>query len=708
MKTTIVLISPPCVAADTPYFAVPLLCGYLVKRGIAAHTADLNNHFRSWLRRKDGEVESRARARLRSLREQLMVDRPLEQPGIPALQKALLLAATLPADMVISELAALDVKRYVRHPGSLGAAEGIVVAENGLSKCFGLSAVELISHALEDQGPASQLLGQFWQAYMESEASQAVRDAEVVGFTVPFMHLMGSAMFFARRIKEIDTTKRIIFGGPQITLLPAHLQRTILQSRTVDALCLHEGEEALYQFVRKRAEKNEWKTVPNLAFLPEGSKEEYRTAIAAPVHPDELATPIFDDLAWQKAPQRQIHWLEVFVTRGCYWGKCTFCDDACLLSPQQPRYSARPARMVVDDVADLLGRHPCIHGFYLNTDCLPPGWGRQFAQELLARGIKTQFWAYMRNEKPSVWDESTVKLLADAGIHRCCFGVETLIDRVLTIIRKGTSLETILANHQMFDALKVQVDTNLIPDFPTTTAEEVVELMNLLIQHRDLLRNLNPQPFDLSVLTPLARAPEQFGLKITSTNVVTGHGMHSCRFTRTKGLTDDQRNQLMAPFYALIRDLRLYNKTVKLRERIEAKGFLWDQASFTFDLALRLQSRVSVQDGRPQLLYLLLNSDKDQPMFLELPVSMKHIVAVISQRDCRAVTFSELLEAHRQDLPRALTDKALRSRCIRLLKRLCYTGFVSHVYGGPCFAVNPAVTMILEGRSSTATQIRST
>jgi len=138
---------------------------------------------------------------------------------------------------------------------------------------------------------------------------------DVIGFSA-YLWSMPTFVEMARRLKQADPRRMIIFGGPsarpEVMALAPHAGAV----GWVDALVIKEGEESICALVN--TPQADWGTIPGVA-LPRGDRFE-RTAERAPnTDLDGLASPFQLGLA----PHGVSAHLETF--RGCPMS-CTFCQ----------------------------------------------------------------------------------------------------------------------------------------------------------------------------------------------------------------------------------------------------------------------------------------------------------------------------------------------------------------------------------------------
>ena len=138
-----------------------------------------------------------------------------------------------------------------------------------------------------------------------------------ISLTVPGQIL--PAFYTARALRQAGFGGVIVFGGNVVTRLASKMALPWV-FEWVDALALWQGETSLPELCRS-TEKRDWAEIPNLIWFDRG---EIRINGTRTLTPAEFAAPDFEGL-----PLRS-YWGSQFLTavgsRGCYYGKCSFCS----------------------------------------------------------------------------------------------------------------------------------------------------------------------------------------------------------------------------------------------------------------------------------------------------------------------------------------------------------------------------------------------
>lgn len=503
----------------------------------------------------------------------------------------------------------------------------------------------------------------------------------LVGVNVSFSMQMAAAIALARRIKSVAPGALLVLGGSQISLLHQRDLERLAGLPFVDAVCRYEGEIALHELHRAAQGEIALEDVPNIVF--ENRKGELQTNSHVPSVPlNDLPLPAFNE---EELPLYESRSLPVNVTRGCYWGKCTFCDYVKLMAPGQTRYIGRDVKLVVDDIVALQSRFGTTD-FKLITEALPPAWAASFSKEMRGRAVRATFWSYLKNERKDIWTHDLLSLMRAAGFTRVTCGVESTTDRVLKVIDKGTTQEMIRDNFEGFANVGIQADFNLIPDYPTTTLAEAADGVRFVLENRDVIRRINPQMFDLSVQSAVAGSPEQFGIEVTS-NIPekTNHGLHSLGFRRTRGLSDDERALVSRAYRELALEISRYHFTSQSRAVLQSAHFTWDRARLSMDPSCRfLRSPVNLAGEAEEV--IIVTCETECAEAVEIPGEYSEVTALLEAASRGRVTFADLLQAYTNDVVAANTGGSdgacVTAEVLQEIRDACVELAVGIVEGG--------------------------
>src|SRR6266705_2481995 len=146
---------------------------------------------------------------------------------------------------------------------------------------------------------------------------------DVIGISIVLQQQIFSTMTFCKLIKEQFPKIHVTVGGNTVTRLRDVLPETPKLFALFDSAVIYEGETAFLQLVEAVGAGRELAGIPNLMYR-DGSGI-HTSSLSYAEDMSSLPPPDFDGLPLEKyfVPDRVLPYL---ATRGCYWGRCEFCD----------------------------------------------------------------------------------------------------------------------------------------------------------------------------------------------------------------------------------------------------------------------------------------------------------------------------------------------------------------------------------------------
>jgi hypothetical protein len=197
--------------------------------------------------------------------------------------------------------------------------------------------------------------------------------------------------------------------------------------------------------------------------------------------------------------------LPLVTSRGCYWARCAFCEQAGRAEP----HTAYPPDAVAAHMIALQARHAdaC---FYLADLAVPPESLAEIATVLRDQGAPPRWGAQVRFEGDLTRER--LALLFAGGCRYLEFGLESVNAEVNARMRKGTSrgeIERILGD--AFD-LGLHTRALLFFGFPGETEAQAQETLDFVVQHAEQLSAVRIVPFLLVPESAVWHSHEQFGI----------------------------------------------------------------------------------------------------------------------------------------------------------------------------------------------------
>jgi len=314
---------------------------------------------------------------------------------------------------------------------------------------------------------------------------------ECVGITISLNQLT-SAIYLSRAIKAISPKTQVVLGGAGV---PEEVGKDILDAfESVDYVISGEGEKAFLQLLKAM----------------KAGKQPPRSILKGdPIDAmDSLPTPDFSDyfkeISELPPKARFFPILPIEFSRGCFWGRCTFCN----LNVQWKGYRKKSWQRMLMEVDDLTRRHDVLD-FAFMDNALPLGESMEFFRAVSSLKRDYRFFAELR----ASFSRRDAFEMRRAGLKTVQVGVEALSSSLLKRLSKGRSvMDNIAAMRHLLEA-GIELQGNLILDFPGSTEKEVDETLKAL-EFCLPFRPLNLVSFWLGYGSPVYRKPSHFGIRL--------------------------------------------------------------------------------------------------------------------------------------------------------------------------------------------------
>jgi len=288
--------------------------------------------------------------------------------------------------------------------------------------------------------------------------------------------------------------------------------------------------------------------------------------------------------------------LPVRTSTGCAWGRCAFC--AYPVNSFRSCVAQRPER-AAETIAELSSRYDC-RQFLLHDDELSPQRARDLSQALLARQVDVRIAAYARLERGFL-DDGLLPQMRAAGFRTLYWGLESGNDRVLKLMRKGTTRARAAAVLEAAARAALSNHCFVLIGFPGETRSEADDTVAFLQEHAEAIDAIGLQAFVFSPDAPVGREPRRWGVKPRQDG----------SYEVEEGLTQDEAARLVL---VISRRQRLGEPPMTSRRaRLlqSAAGFAVGRQVFLSHGLLRAADAVARLAARPDDLYPVLAGGLD-------------------------------------------------------------------------------------------------
>ena len=583
MTIRVLSLISPMTQLNTPYPSTAYLTGFLRSRGIAAVQEDLALKLVLKLFSRDGLAavreriettpERRRTKRVKAFLASAARYQATVEPAIhflqgrdPTLAQRIAGRAFLPEgsrfaplDQYVSEdggdplawaFGALGTHDRARHLATLYLNDLADVLREAVDPRF--EFVRYAESLAASQGsfePLARALAApptYIDECLEGLALQALEAhrPDLVLLSVPFPGSVYAAFRIAQTIKAAAPLVKIALGGGYVNTE----LRELAEPRVfdfVDYVTLDAGERPLLSLIEHLAgERPREKLVRT--FLREGGRVRYVN------HPEpdfpfkDVGTPTWDGLPLDSYlsvldmlnPMHRLwsdgRWNKLTVAHGCYWKKCSFCDVSL---DYISRYDLATATVLADRIEAVV-KETGQTGFHFVDEAAPPKGLKAMADELIRRGTAVSWWGNIRFEK--TFTPALCQKLADAGCIAVSGGLEVAHDRLLTLMKKGVTVEQVARVTRAFTDAGILVHAYLMYGFPTQTVQDTVDALEYVRQlfAEGCLQSGFWHRFTCTVHSPVGLNPADYGITLQP-EPFKGFARNDVAFTDSTGVDHD-------------------------------------------------------------------------------------------------------------------------------------------------------------------------
>ncbi|MCG2577447.1 radical SAM protein [Dechloromonas sp. XY25] len=343
---------------------------------------------------------------------------------------------------------------------------------------------------------------------------------DIVLLSVPFPGTVYAAFRIARTIKAHHPDIVTVLGGGYVNTELRELAEPRVFDH-VDYVTLDDGEKPLLALIEHLAGKRPRLNLVRTFARVDGNVR-YFNCGELDVPFEEVGTPTWDGLPLDRYlslldmlnPMHRLwsdgHWNKLTVAHGCYWKKCSFCD---ISLDYIGRYDAASAKTLVDRIERIV-EETGHTGFHFVDEAAPPKGLRAMAEELQRRNLAISWWGNIRFEK-SFTPELCLQL-ADSGCIAVSGGLEVASDRLLTLMKKGVSVDQVARVTRAFTDAGILVHAYLMYGFPTQTVQDTVDALEYVRQlfAENCIQSGFFHRFACTVHSPVGLNPEEYGIKL--------------------------------------------------------------------------------------------------------------------------------------------------------------------------------------------------
>ena len=529
-RPSLLFLFPPQWTPQNPHFALTTLAGHLRARGVQVEARDLNIHFYadvltpktlSWAR-------DRAALELSYIADRLKImamvndlgEEDLERDGKKAVFINHYIESNPDAwkmvDGYIEDACAVlrDAERFYHPVQFKHAMEIIEDALDIYSLPFWpaqlnfnyfhhpgvpLNLEDILTYVDDDHS------NPFRRYFKRVVPSLAAARPDVVGISINAFSQVLPGLTLARLLKQaLPEGVHLNVGGNFFTRLIENLQqRPGFFESFCHSVAHGEGERPLAALVDAVHSGAALDQVPNLLFPTQDGQA---VKLTATCEPEPLETRGFHDL--EGLP------LDLYLTpelvlcleasKGCYWGRCTFCDSFFGVTRDETS-----VERVVAEMRHVKERWGVRH-FEFADECMTPNYMEALADRLIAEELDVSWLCNGRLERTFTADR--LQKLYAGGLRMVLWGFETGNRRIMELINKGIDFDGRWQVLRDSAAAGIWNFAYIFFGFPTETEAEAEQTVQAICGNTDIIHSYGRSVFSLGKKSLLKDKAKEFGI----------------------------------------------------------------------------------------------------------------------------------------------------------------------------------------------------
>lgn len=504
MKIKTQLIFPPAWEITQPYLSIPSLYAYLKNKGKEVSQIDLNIILfdeilsSDYMRKTEESIKEKLYGydgNEKDVAESTLSFMPMIIDKIDEAKKKL---------RSKEELSIYDYGRY-RNLFARALAS-ISIANHPEEISF--IGYEGIYESGDVQGIIQNIMNReksFLYEIYEKYIIEIVGENKLIGISVSGENQVVPAFILASMIKSYDNEVKVFMGGNVVTRWKDQLYESIELFDYVDYMLLYEGEVGIEKLIEVMEGNGDINSVPNIFYKDIAGGIHFNEGDSR-VDINELPTPEFDERNMDKYFWHQPV-LPLLTSRGCYWGRCAFCDHSYVYNG---RYQRRNPELIASDIIKINEKYG-VSNINFHDEAIKPDGLEDVLKAIEIADVPVRWSCDARFDR-NLTKELLEKLFA-RGLRVVFFGLESACQRVLNFMKKGTELNTIKRILKDSSECGIWNHAFFFLGFPTETEAESRETLAFLYENEKNIRSYGGSRFSLGKFSTVAMNAEKYKIE---------------------------------------------------------------------------------------------------------------------------------------------------------------------------------------------------
>ena len=268
------------------------------------------------------------------------------------------------------------------------------------------------------------------------------------------------------------------------------------------SVLIEEGEKPVIELAKYLNGEITIETVSNLIYLNNNSEITVNEK-ATPTKLDEMSNISLEGYSLDKYFVPEIV-LPFQSSRGCYWRKCSFCDQ-----DFGQNFNVKTVEKLINEMKEIKEKYGITH-FEFIDESVAPSYFSEMSQRLIEENFGINYFSNARLER--AFSKEILKNARESGLRMALWGFESGSEDVMKLINKGIDIDqriNVLTDSRESDIWNFAF---IFFGFPTETREDALKTVELLCENRKVISSYGRSVFTMGKHTRLRENPEKYGI----------------------------------------------------------------------------------------------------------------------------------------------------------------------------------------------------
>lgn len=309
---------------------------------------------------------------------------------------------------------------------------------------------------------------------MVKETSEFNPDVVGITATTPFYHISAN---LAEGLKERNKDTKIVIGGPHITVLKDRVFKNCF-----DYAFIGEADNSWAEFLQTIEAGGDVSKVKGILYREDGTVkftgqfESIADVNSIPLPARHLLNNENYRLGTLKGEKR---FTSIMTVRGCPYN-CIFCSTKVFGKDTR----RREPRKVVEEMKECISGYKTEHFMFLD-DTLT--LNREHISDICDLIIEEKLGiTFEGSTRANLVDEEIIKKMANAGLVRLSFGLESVDETVRKLMKKQVPLESYVTANNITNRYGIETLNSCMIGLPGETEDSIRKTLRFLREHREI------------------------------------------------------------------------------------------------------------------------------------------------------------------------------------------------------------------------------